>query len=103
MKSDPADTGSLPIMTYGVLVITGGSHAPEEFYPHRPTGPSLRRLRPSGPPQAPGPRTQAPRRAVAHLVVLCRRPHHLAIGCVPVLARRPLRRGGPAGPDRHPA
>src|SRR6516164_439095 len=95
------DTGSPPIMTYGVRVITGGSHAPEEFYPHRPAGPPLRHRDPSGPSEAPGPRPQVPRRAAAHLVVLRRRPHHLAVGCLPVLARCPLRRGGPAGPDRH--
>src|SRR4051812_26051515 len=96
-------TGSLPIMTYGVRVITGGSHAPEEFYPHRPAGPPLRHRDPAGPSEAPGPRPQVPRRAAAHLVVLCRRTPHLALGCLPILARRPVRRGGPLGPDRHPA
>src|SRR5262245_12505304 len=102
MRPDQMDTGPLPIMTYGAPVITGGSHAPEEFYPHRPAGPPLRRRDPSGPPPAPGSRTRVPRRAAAHPVVLCRRPHHLALGCLQVLARRTVRRGGPAGPDRHP-
>ena len=96
------DTGSLPIMTYG------GRHyrrepCAREFYPHRPASPSLRRHDPSGPSPAPRPWTQMPRRAAADLVVLCRRPPHLALGCLPVLARRPFRRGGPLGPDRHPA
>src|SRR5947209_19433139 len=97
------DTGSSPIVTYVVRVITGGSHASEEFYPHRLPGPPLRRRDPSGSPQAPGPRPQVPRRAAAHLVVLRRRTPHLALGCLQVLARRTVRRSGPAGPDRHPA
>src|SRR3954471_22978578 len=96
-------TGSLPIMTYGVRVITGGSHAPEGFYSHRPAGPPPRRHDPSGSPQAPGPRPQVPRRAAADPVVLCRRAPHLALRRLQVLARRTVRRGGPAGPDRHPA
>src|SRR3954447_2462117 len=86
MRSDPMDTGPLPIMTYGVRVITGGSHAPEEFYPHRPAGPSLRRLHPSGTPQASGPRTEVPRRPAADSAVLRRRPHHLAVGRLQVPA-----------------
>src|SRR5262249_7941898 len=102
MRSDPMDTGPLPIMTYGVRVITGGSHAPEGFYPHRPAGPPLRRRDPSGPSEAPGPRPQVPRRAAADSVVLGRRPPDLALGCLQVLARCPIRRGGPAGPDRYP-
>src|SRR5579871_2521476 len=95
------DTGSLPIMTYRVLVITGGSHAPEEFYPHRPPGPPLRRRDPSGPSPTPGPWTEVPRRPAADPAVLRRRPHHLALGRLQVPARCPLRRGGPPGPDRH--
>src|SRR5579871_1717181 len=101
MRSDPMDTGSLPIMTYRVLVITGGSHAPEEFYPHRPPGPPLRRRDPSGPSPTPGPWTEVPRRPAADPAVLRRRPHHLALGRLQVPARCPLRRGGPPGPDRH--
>src|SRR5579885_1116244 len=103
MRSGQMDTGSLPIMTYGVPVITGGSHAPEEFYPHRPAGPPLRRRDPSRPPPVAGPRTEVPRRATADPAVLRRRPHHLAVGRLQVPARRALRRGGPLGPDRHPA
>src|SRR5262249_21838358 len=102
-RSEPMDTGSLPIMTYEETVITGGSHAPTEFYPQRPAGPPLRRRDPSAPPPAPRPRPQVPRGAAADPVVLCRRAAHLALRCLPVLARRPLRRGGPAGPDRHVA
>src|SRR5215472_1016885 len=97
------DTDSLPIMTYEGPVITGGSHAPTEFYPHRSAGPPLRRRDPSGPPETPGPGTQVPRRAAADPVVLCGRAPHLALGCLPVPARRPLRRSGPVGLDRHPA
>jgi hypothetical protein len=96
------DTGSLPIMTYEETVITGGSHAPTEFYPHRPAGPPPRRRDPSGPSEPPRPRAQVPRRPVADPVVLCRRAPHLALGCLQVPARRPLRRGGPLGTDRHP-
>ncbi len=33
----------------------------------------------------------------------CRRAPHLALGCLQVLARCPVPRGGPVGPDRHPA
>src|SRR6185437_8602084 len=97
------DTGSLPIMTYGGPVITGGSHAPTGFYPHFPAGPPLRRHDPSGTSGASGPRPQVPRRAAADLVVLRRRAPHLALGCLQMLARRTVRRSGPAGPDRHPA
>src|SRR5271166_1451388 len=102
MRSNEMDTGTLSIMTYGA-VITGGSHAPREFYPHRPAGPPLRCFDPSGPSETPGPRTQVPGRPPAHPVVLCRRPHYLALGCLPVPARCPVRRGGPVGLDRHPA
>ncbi len=69
------DAGFLPIMTYGGVIPKGGSHAAEEFYPHRPAGPPLRRRDPSAPPPAPRPRTQVPRRAPAGPVVLCRRAH----------------------------
>src|SRR3954447_14539680 len=95
------DAGSLLVMTYGGGITKGGGHAPKEFYPHRPAGPPLRRRDRPGPSEAPRPRPQVPRRAAAHLVVLCRRPHHLAVGGLSVLARCPLRRGGPPGPDRH--
>src|SRR3954467_796611 len=95
------DAGSPPIMTYGGGITKRGGHAPKEFYPHRPAGPPLRRRDRPGPSEAPRPRPQVPRRAAAHLVVLCRRPHHLAVGGLSVLARCPLRRGGPPGPDRH--
>src|SRR3954451_8561369 len=103
MRPGQMDTGSVPIMTYGSPVITGGSHASEEFYPHSPAGPPLRRRDPPGPSEAPGPRPQVPRRAAADPVVLCRRAPHLALRRLQVLARRTVRRGGPAGPDRHPA
>src|SRR5262249_49526469 len=102
-RSEPMDTGPLPIMTYVETVITGGSHAPTGFYPHRPAGPPLRRRDPSAPPPAPRPRPQVPRGAVVDPVVLCRRAAHLALRCLPVFARCPLRLAGPAGPDRHPA
>src|SRR5262249_26021139 len=102
-RSDPMDTDSLPIMTYEGPVITGGSHAPTAFYAYRPAGLPLRRRGPSGPPSTPGPRAQVPRRPADDLVVLRRRAPHLALGCLPVLGRRPLRRGGPLGLDRHPA
>src|SRR5262245_9232210 len=94
-------TDSLPIMTYEEPVIPGGSHAPTEFYPHRPAGPPLRRLDPSGPSPTPGPRTQVSGRPVADPLVLRRGAHHLALGCLPVLARRALRRSRPVGLDRH--
>src|SRR5437016_653127 len=55
-----SDGHSLPIMTYEESVITGGSHALTQFYPHRPAGPPLRRRDPSGPPETPGSRTQVP-------------------------------------------
>ena len=97
------NAGSLLIMTCGGVITKGGSHAPKEFYTHLPAGPSLRRCDPSGPSPPPRPRTQVPRRAAADVVVLCRRPPHLAVGRLPVVARCPLRRGGPLGPDRHPA
>src|SRR6478735_7450731 len=90
-------------MTYGGVITKGESHAPEEFYPHLPASPSLHRYDPSGPSPAPRPGTKMPRRAAAVLVVLCRRPPHLALAGLPVLAGRPFRRGGPLGPDRHPA
>ena len=67
------DTGSLPIMTYGGPIITGASHAPTEFYPHRSAGPPLRRCDRSGPSETPRPRTQVPGRPAAHPVVLCGR------------------------------
>src|SRR6516165_1887725 len=95
------DTDSLPIMTYEGPVITGGSHAPTEFYPHRPAGPPLRRCDPSGPSESPGPRTQVPGRPAADPVVLRRGAPHLALGGLPVLARRALRRSRPVGLDRH--
>src|SRR5690242_13360346 len=95
------DTDSLPIMTYEGPVITGGSHAPTAFYPDRPAGPPLRRHGPSGPPGTPGPRAQMPGRPAADPGVLRRRAPHLALGCLPVVARRPLRRSGPVGLDRH--
>src|SRR5262249_5271838 len=101
MRSDQMDTGSLPIMTYGGPVITGGSHAPTAFYPDRPAGPPLRRSDPSGPLGTPRPRTQVPGRPAADPVALRRRADHLALGRLPVPARRPLRRGGPLGLDRH--
>src|SRR6516162_6703764 len=81
--------------------LQGGSHAPEEFYPHRPPGPPLCRRDPSGPPPVAGPRTEVPRRPAADPAVLRRRPPHLAVGRLQVPARCPLRRGGPTGPDRH--
>src|SRR6516162_11607368 len=94
-------TDSLPIMTYEEPVITGGSHAPTEFYPHRPAGPPLRRHDPPGPSETPRPWTQVPGRPAADPVVLRRGAHHLTLGCLPVPARRPLRRSGPVGFDRH--
>src|SRR3954451_14274181 len=90
-------------MTYEESVITGGSHALTPFYPHRPAGPPLRRVDPSGPPETPRSRPQVPRRATSDLVILCRRAPHLALRRLQGLARRPLRRGGPVGLDRDPA
>src|SRR5262249_7319817 len=95
------DTGSLPIMTYGGPVISGGSHAPTAFYPHRPAGPPLRRHDRSGPPGTPGPGTQVPGRPTAAPVVLCRCAPQLALRCLQIPARRPLPRGGPVGLDRY--
>src|SRR5262245_3186155 len=95
------DTGSLPIMTYGRPVITGGSHAPTAFYPHRPAGPPLRRRRHAGPPGTPRPRTEVSGRPAADPLVLRRCADHLALGCLPIPARGPLRRGGPVGLDHH--
>src|SRR5215470_3224909 len=101
MRSAQMDTGSLPIMTYEGPVITGGSHAPTAFYSYRPAGPPLRRSDPSGPLGTSRPRTQVPGRPTADPVALRRRADHLALRRLPVPARRPLRRGGPLGLDRH--
>src|SRR5271157_346244 len=89
------DTGSRPIMTYGEPVITGGSHAPKEFYPHRPAGPPLRRRRPPGPFETRRPRTQVPGQFAVHPVALRGRSDHFALRCLQDPARRPLRRDLP--------
>src|SRR3954465_4684718 len=94
-------TGSLPIMTYGAPVITGGSHAPTEFYPHRPAGPALRRHRPPGPPETRRPRAQVPRRPADDPLALRRCPSHFALRCLQVPPPLPPRRGGPPCLDRH--
>ena len=95
------DTGSRPIMTYGEPAIRGGSHAPKEFYPHRPAGPPLRRRRPPGPFETRRPRTQVPGQFAVHPVALRGRSDHFALRCLQDPARRPLRRGRTLGLDRH--
>src|SRR5262249_39444748 len=101
VRLDQMGTDSLPIMTYGKSVITGGSHAPTEFYPHRPAGPPLRRRARSGPSPTPGPRAQGPGRPAADPLVLRRRAAPFTLRCLQIPARGPLRRGGPIGLDRH--
>ncbi len=91
------DTGSRPIMTYGEPPITGGSHAPKEFYPHRPAGPPLRRRRPPGPFETRRPRTQVPGQFAVHPVALRGRSDYFALRCLQDPARRPLRRGRTLG------
>src|SRR5271166_384585 len=79
-------------MTYGEPAIRGGSHAPKEFYPHRPAGPPLRRRSPSGPFETRRPRTQVPGQFAVHPVVLRGRSDHFALRCLQDPARRPLGR-----------
>ena len=100
-RSDRMDARSLPIMIYGVLIVTGGSHATTEFYLHRPTGPPLAalilqdhlKLPDHGPKCWAGPLLTLLFYAAANLT-------SLSDACQS-LPRRPLRRSGPVGLDRH--
>src|SRR5262249_10294069 len=52
-------------------------------------------------PGTPRPRTEVSGRPAADPLVLRRCADHLALGCLPIPARGPLRRGGPVGLDHH--